>query len=152
MNKAILVGNLTRDPEVRTTASGVSCATFTVACQRRFANQQGVREADFINCVAWRQTADFVARYMTKGTKVAVDGTIQTRSYDAQDGSKRYVTEVVVDNIEFAGSRNDNARSRDDVPPPSAPPAGDFGGSFSGGANMNAGRGFTEVEDDELPF
>ena len=80
MNKAILVGNLARDPETRNTPSGVSCTTFTVACNRRFVNQQGVREADFINCVAWRQNADFVARYLTKGSKVAVEGSIQTRS------------------------------------------------------------------------
>jgi single-strand DNA-binding protein len=151
MNKAILVGNLTRDPEVRNTPSGVSCTTFTVACQRRFANQQGVREADFINCVAWRQTADFVARYFTKGSRIAVEGTIQTRSYDAQDGSKRYVTEIVVDNVEFAGGRNENSARGNDVPPPSAPPA-DMGMGFSGGAGQGASRGFTEVEDDELPF
>ena len=132
---------------MRTTASGVSCATFTVACNRRFVNQQGVREADFINCVAWRSTADFIGRYMTKGTKVAIDGTIQTRSYDAQDGTKRYVTEVVVDNIEFAGSRGEASRPRDEAPLPPVPPAGNPG-SGSG----SAPGGFTEVEDDELPF
>ena len=153
MNKAILIGNLARDPESRTTPSGVSCTTFTVACNRRFVNQQGVREADFINCVAWRQNADFVARYLTKGSKVAVEGSIQTRSYDAQDGSKRYVTEIVVDSVESVGSRGENSgRPREDVPPPAAPPAGDFGASFSGGASASAGKGFTEVEDDELPF
>ena len=132
---------------MRTTASGVSCATFTVACQRRFVNQQGVREADFINCVAWRSTADFIGRYMTKGTKVAVDGTIQTRSYDAQDGTKRYVTEVVVDNIEFAGSRGEASRPRDEAPLPPVPPAGN-----PGAGSGSAPGGFTEVEDDELPF
>ena len=151
MNKAILVGNLTRDPETRTTPSGVSCTTFTVACQRRFANQQGVREADFINCVAWRQTADFVARYFTKGSRIGVEGTIQTRSYDAQDGSKRYVTEVVVDNVEFVGSKGENNSRRDEVPFPTAAPA-DNGMGFSGGASQGMNRGFTEVEDDELPF
>lgn len=152
MNKAILVGNLTRDPESKQIPSGVSCATFTVACNRRYVNQQGVREADFINCVVWRQTADFVLRYLRKGTKVAVEGTIQTRTYDAQDGTKRYVTEVVVDNVELAGSRGDG-QSREDnaayVPPPE-PPA--TSGSFPGGAPQGASKGFTEVEDDELPF
>ena len=128
---------------MRTTASGVSCATFTVACNRRFVNQQGVREADFIICVAWRSTADFIGRYMTKGTKVAIDGTIQTRSYDAQDGTKRYVTEVVVDNIEFAGSRGEASRPRDEAPLPPVPP---------GAGSGSAPGGFTEVEDDELPF
>ena len=132
---------------MRTTASGFSCATFTVACNRRFVNQQGVREADFINCVAWRSTADFIGRYMTKGTKVAIDGTIQTRSYDAQDGTKRYVTEVVVDNIEFAGSRGEASRPRDEAPLPPVPPAGN-----PGAGSGSAPGGFTEVEDDELPF
>ena len=132
---------------MRTTASGVSCATFTVACNRRFVNQQGVRETDFINCVAWRSTADFIGRYMTKGTKVAIDGTIQTRSYDAQDGTKRYVTEVVVDNIEFAGSRGEASRPRDEAPLPPVPPAGN-----PGAGSGSAPGGFTEVEDDELPF
>ena len=151
MNKAILVGNLARDPELKTTASGVSFTNFTVACTRRFANQQGVREADFISCVAWRQQAEFVARYFTKGSRIGVEGTIQTRSYDAQDGSKRYVTEVVVDNVEFVGGRGENTGRRDDVPPPSDPPAS-VGMGFSGGANQGTSRGFTEVEDDELPF
>ncbi len=97
MNKVILVGNLTRDPEYRTTPSGAAVCNFSIAVQRRFANQQGVREADFINCVAWRQQADFVHRFFTKGRKIGVVGSIQTRTYDAQDGSTRYVTEVVCD-------------------------------------------------------
>ena len=118
-----------------------------MACNRRFVTQQGVREADFINCVAWRSTADFIGRYMTKGTKVAIDGTIQTRSYDAQDGTKRYVTEVVVDNIEFAGSRGEASRPRDEAPLPPVPPAGN-----PGAGSGSAPGGFTEVEDDELPF
>ena len=130
---------------MRTTASGVSCATFTVACNRRFVNQQGVREADFINCVAWRSTADFIGRYMTKGTKVAIDGTIQTRSYDAQDGTKRYVTEIIADNVEFLGSRDDAARGGDySAPAPAAAPAPR--------AAAPANAGFAEVDDDELPF
>ena len=145
MNKVILIGNLTRDPEAFTTQSGVSRSTFTVAVQRRFANAQGVREADFIPVVAWRQSADFVNRYLTKGSKVAVEGSMQVRSYDAQDGSKRYVTEVIADNIEALGSRDEGqgapARPRDNGPtPPPAAPAGP------------AMNDFTEVDDDELPF
>ena len=101
MNKALLIGNLTRDPEIRKTASGISACTFTLAINRRYANQQGVREADFIGVVAWRQLADLCVKYLEKGSKVAVVGTIQTRSYDAQDGSKRYVTEVVAEEVEF---------------------------------------------------
>ena len=92
MNKAILIGNLTRDPETMTTSSGITKCNFTVAVQRRFANAQGVREADFIPVVCWRQTAELCARYLSKGRKVAVEGSIQVRSYDAQDGTKRYVT------------------------------------------------------------
>lgn len=145
MNKVILIGRLAADPESRTTQSGISQCTFRLAVQRRFANQQGVREADFLTIVAWRQTADFCTRYLTKGRQVAVEGSIQVRSYDAQDGSKRYVTEIIADNVEFVGSREDGAaRPRtDNPPPPSEPPAG-----F---APANNGS-FTEVDDDELPF
>lgn len=144
MNKVIMIGNLANDPEGRTTQSGISQSTFRIAVQRRFANAQGVREADFFTVIAWRQTADFCNRYLTKGRKVAVEGSIQNRSYDAQDGSKRYVTEIIADSVEAVGGRDDGqgqARPRDNGPtPPPAPPAG---------PTMND---FTEVEDDELPF
>ena len=142
MNKAILIGNLTRDPETMTTSSGITKCNFTVACQRRFANAQGVREADFIPVVCWRQTAELCARYLSKGRKVAVEGTIQVRSYDAQDGTKRYVTEVVADSVEFLSSREDGGQREGGFSAPAAPaprqsaPAG----------------GFMEVDDDELPF
>ena len=141
MNKAILIGNLANDPESRTTSSGIAQCTFRLAVQRRFANQQGVREADFLQIVCWRQTAELCARYLSKGRKVAVEGSIQTRSYDAQDGTKRYVTEIVADNVEFLGSREDGGRQNFDAPAP-APRA-------SAPASNNA---FTEVDDDELPF
>ena len=100
MNKVILIGNLTADPELRKTANDISLCTFRIAVQRRFSNQQGVREADFINIVAWRQTADLCAKFLTKGRKVGVVGAIQTRTYDAQDGSKRTAFEVVADDVE----------------------------------------------------
>ena len=135
-----MIGNLASDPEPFTTQSGISRSTFRIAVQRRFANQQGVREADFFTVIAWRQTADFCNRYLSKGRKVAVEGSIQNRSYDAQDGSKRYVTEIIADNIEALGSREDGqARPRGDngpTPPPAGPAMNDF----------------TEVDDDELPF
>ena len=111
MNKVILIGRLTRDPEMRTTPSGVATTSFSIAVQRNYANAQGDREADFINCVAWRKQAENIAKYCTKGSQVAVDGRIQTRNYDAQDGTKRYTTDVVVDNFEFLGSRNDGANA-----------------------------------------
>jgi len=103
MNKAILIGRLTRDPEMRTTTSGINSTTFTVAVSRNYTSQSGERETDFINCVAWRKQAENIAKYCTKGTQVAVEGRIQTRSYDAQDGTKRYVTEIIADNVTFLG-------------------------------------------------
>ena len=108
MNKAILVGNLTRDPEMRTTPNGVSVTSFTVAVNRRYKSQDGQQQTDFINCVAWRGTAEFIAKYFTKGSRIGVVGTIQTRTYDDQNGNKRYVTEVVADEVEFAGSKTQN--------------------------------------------
>ena len=105
MNKVILIGRLTRDPELRTIASGNATTSFTVAVNRNFTNQNGEREADFINCVAWRKQAENVAKYCTKGSQVAVEGRIQTRNYDAQYGTKRYVTEVIADNVTFLSSR-----------------------------------------------
>lgn len=142
MNKVILIGNLASDPELRRTQSDIPVCTFRIAVQRRFANQQGVREADFIPIVVWRQTAELCARFLTKGRKCAVVGQLQTRSYDAQDGSKRYVTEVIADNVEFCDSRpSEGGHPRTDNPPPPPAPTGH---APSGG--------FTEVDDDELPF
>lgn len=105
MNKAILVGNLTRDPELRTTPNGVSTTSFTVAVNRRYKSQDGQQQTDFINCVAWRGTAEFIAKYFTKGSRIGVVGTIQTRSYEDQNGIRRYVTEVVCDEAEFVTSK-----------------------------------------------
>ncbi len=146
MNKVILIGNLANDPEARTTQSGISQSTFRLAVQRRFANQQGVREADFIPIVAWRQNADFCNRYLSKGSKVAVEGSMQVRSYDAQDGTKRYVTEVIADSVESVGSRNDGGQrgyNNAGDPGPTPPPAP---------RSQPASNDFTEVDDDELPF
>ena len=111
MNKVILIGRLARDPEMRTTPSGVATTSFTIAVQRNYANAQGDREADFINCVAWRKQAENIAKYCTKGSQVSVEGRIQTRNYDAQDGTKRYVTEVIADNVSFLGGRSTSSES-----------------------------------------
>ena len=100
MNKVILIGNLTKDPELTTTNNGIEVCKFTVAVQRKFKNKDGEYEADFINCVAWRKTAEFVNQYFSKGKKIACVGSIQTRTYEAQDGGTRYVTEVVADEVE----------------------------------------------------
>lgn len=106
MNKCVVIGNLTKDPDVRATGNGVSVCTFTVAVQRRIKNQSGEREADFLPVVCWRGLADICGKYLNKGSKVGVCGAIQTRSYDAQDGTKRYVTEIIADEVEFLGTRH----------------------------------------------
>ena len=109
MNKVILIGRLTRDPELRTTAGNLSVATFSLAVSRPYSPQNGGDSgADFINCVVWRRQAENLAKYCHKGSQIAVEGRIQTRNYTAQDGTRRYVTEVLVDNLTFLGSRSDN--------------------------------------------
>lgn len=108
MNKAILVGRLTADPNYRKTQSGISQCSFSVAIDRPYSGPNGEKQTDFINCVAWRQSADFIHNYITKGRLVAVDGTIQTRSYDDQNGQKRYVTEVIVERIKPLTSANNS--------------------------------------------
>lgn len=108
MNKAIIVGNLVKNPEQRSTANGTAVTSFTVAVRRRYKDADGNYQADFINCVAWRSTAEFVAKHFTKGSRIGVAGTIQTRTYDDQNGVRRYVTEVVVDEAEFVTSKAQN--------------------------------------------
>lgn len=153
MNRWVGVGHLAKDPEYEQTQSGVARCRFTIACQRRFTNAQGVREADFINCVAWRQTADFVWKYFKKGNRIAVEGSIQVRSYDAQDGSKRWVTEINVDNVEFAGSKKESGQHAP-YGAPAAPPAPQPQQPMNEQQRMDfyQENGFTEVDDDELPF
>ena len=125
MNKAILVGNLTRDPEQRTTSSGVAVTTFTVAVNRRYKAQDGTTPTDFINCVAWRSTAEFIAKYFTKGSKIGIVGSMQSRSYDDANGVRKYVTEVVVDDAEFVTSKSQNSGAgRDDFGFGDPPPTG----------------------------
>ena len=105
MNKAILMGRLTADPELRTTQSNISVCSFTLAVDRRFKNQSGERETDFIPIVAWRQTAEFVARYFGKGARIALVGSIQPRSWDDDNGVRHYRTEVIADEVYFADSK-----------------------------------------------
>ena len=109
MNKVVLIGRLTRDPELRYTTSNIPSATFSLAVNRPFQSQNGTREADFINIVMWRKTAETAKKYLTKGSLIAVDGRIQTRNYDGQDGKKVYVTEVVADNFEFLETKAQRA-------------------------------------------
>src|SRR5574344_1635948 len=105
MNRAIIIGRLTKDPEMRTTPSGVATTNFTVAVSRNYTTANGERETDFLNCIAWRKQAENIAKYCQKGSQVAVEGRIQTRNYDAQDGTKRYVTEIIADNVTFLGTK-----------------------------------------------
>lgn len=106
MNKCILIGNLTKDPEISTTSNGVSVCRFTLAVTRRYSNSEGERDTDFINIVAWRSLAENCHKFIKKGSKVAVVGNIQSRSYDATDGTKRYVTEIVAEEVEFLTTKN----------------------------------------------
>lgn len=153
MNKVILIGNLANDPEPFTTQSGISRSTFRIAVQRRFANAQGVREADFLTVVAWRQTADFCNRYLTKGRKVALEGSIQVRSYDAQDGTKRWVTEIIAENVEALGSRQDGGGEQGQPAGGQENRNGTVPGIMQPPKNQQTSmEDFTEVDDDELPF
>lgn len=106
LNRVVLVGRLTRDPDLRYTPSGVAVANFNIAVNRPFSNQHGEREADFINCVAWRRQAENLANFMKKGSLIGVDGRLQTRRYEDQDGKMVYVTEVVADSVQFLEPRS----------------------------------------------
>jgi len=142
MNKICLVGNLTNDPELRSTGSGISVCTFSIAVNRRFANQQGEREADFIPVVAWRGLADNCARYLARGRKVAVTGALQTRRYEDKEGKKRTAFEVVADDVEFLSPRDASS---------SAPSMPAHSGARMAGSFEDV-TGFTEMDDTNLPF
>lgn len=130
MNKVILIGRLVADPEIRYTQSGKAVASYRLAVDRPF-KQDGQQEADFINCVAWGKTGEFAGNYLRKGTKIAVEGRIQTGSYE-KDGVKHYTTDIVVDRNEFCESRSSGQAAT---------------------ANSNAGQAFTDMDDDgDLPF
>lgn len=105
MNKVILMGRLTRDPELQQTPQGTQVCRFSIAVNRRFA-KEGQQQTDFINCTAWRQQAEFISKWFAKGSMIAVVGNIQTRSWDGQDGKKQFATDVVVDEVYFTGSKN----------------------------------------------
>ena len=108
MNKVMLTGRLTKDPEFTTTVNGISVCRFSLAVDRKFTNENGEKEADFINIVVWRGLAENCNKYLRKGNKVGIVGSIQTRTYDAQDGSKRYATEVIAEDVEFLSQKTEN--------------------------------------------
>ncbi len=141
MNKITLIGNLTHDPETRSTPNGVTVCTFTIAVNRRFASQGGDRQTDFFRINAWRQLGETCSRYLAKGRKVAVIGELQARQFEAKDGTTRMSLDVSADEVEFLSPRNseDGAGSGYSAPRPQ-PAAQDLSG------------GFTDINSDELPF
>ncbi|RHW48980.1 single-stranded DNA-binding protein [Lactobacillus bombicola] len=155
INRVVLVGRLTRDPELKTTQSGLSVATFTLAVNRQYTNAQGERGADFISCVIWRKAAENFCNFTSKGSLVGIDGRIQTRTYDNKEGQKVYVTEVVVDNFSLLESKKDRQNNAN---------MGNNGGYNNNGNNSTsnnrnaqqdpfAGSGDTiDITDDDLPF
>lgn len=135
MNKWEGIGYLAADPTHQYTKGGKPVCTFRIGVTRRFTNAQGVRESDFFPVVAWGKLADIAARYLSKGSRVCIVGTLQTRSYDAQDGTKRYVTEVIAEEIEFLSGAKEQG-----------------GGDTVSQAQAAFGAEFVQVDDDELPF
>jgi len=155
MNKVLLVGRLTRDPELRTTPSGMAVTRFTIAVSQNFTNKNGERGADFINCSAWGRQADNISKYCRKGTLVSAEGRIRTGSYDAQDGSKRYTTEVVCDTVNFLSTKSSGSEGsiRDDF----APVDNDFASTNIETADLTEDpfKSFGEeitLSSDDLPF
>jgi single-strand DNA-binding protein len=148
MNKVILMGNLTRDPEMRTTQSNIPVCTFTLAVERRYKTASGERPTDFINVVAWRQQAEFVSRYFHKGSRMVLVGSLQTRSYDDKDGNKRTATEVIADEIYFGDTRKASQGGYEPAPQSGA-------GAVPAGPSAPVGQdGFFPSPDDDtsLPF
>lgn len=136
LNRVVLIGRLTKDPELRYTPSGVAVASFTLAVDRNFKNANGEREADFIPCVVYRQLAELCANYLAKGRVAAVDGRLQIRTYDTQDGQRRWVTEVVAENVRFLSPRE----------------GGNSGHSSSSSASEVGTYGHEVSLDDDIPF
>ena len=142
MNKVILMGRLTKDVEMRQTPNGVSLARFSIAVTRRFKNSNGEYDADFINCIAWRKTGEFIARYFQKGSMMAVVGSIQTRSWDGNDGKKQYATEVIVDEVYFTGSKAESSTGGNT----------DLSDSGLDDLNSQYGEDFATIGEEDLPF
>ena len=150
LNHIVLMGRLTRDPELRRTGSGVAVASFTLAVDRDYAAQGAEKETDFVDIVAWRNTAEFVSRYFTKGRMAIVSGRLQIRNWTDKDGNKRRSAEVVADNVYFGDSRRDAAEGGYSAPSYGAP----AGGRASAPAASSSFSDFAEIgeEDGDLPF
>lgn len=145
INRVVLVGRLTRDVELRYTTSGAAVGSFTLAVNRQFTNASGEREADFINCVIWRKSAENFSNFTSKGSLVAVEGRLQTRNYENQQGQRVYVTEVVVDNFSLLESRAESEQRRN------ATGGAANNGNFNGGQNMG-NQGFQNNAQTQNPF
>lgn len=143
-NRVVLVGRLARDADMRSTQSGITVAMFTLAVNRNFKTKNGEQQADFISCVAWRKTAEVIQQYTRKGSQIAVDGSLQTRTYDNKQGTKVYVTEVNVEQITLLGSKNDSGGQRQ----------GYQSKQQNNGAQdpFNVPRDSIDISDDDLPF
>lgn len=140
MNRVVLVGRLTKDPDLRYTPNGVPVATFTLAVNRAFTNQQGEREADFINCQVWRKPAENAANYLKKGSLAGVDGRIQTRNFEGQDGKRVYITEVVAESVQFLETKKSEGQNQNrQQNTQSQDPFANSGGQI-------------DISDDDLPF
>nr|DAK63680.1 MAG TPA: Single strand binding protein [Caudoviricetes sp.] len=142
LNRVVLVGRLTKDPEFRTTPSGVEVSTFTLAVNRTFTNAQGEREADFINVVVFRKQAKNVNDYLSKGSLAGVDGRIQSRNYENKEGQRVFVTEVVADSVQFMDSKGSNQQNNQSQQQ----------GQASAGNNPFANDNNANIDDDDLPF
>ena len=151
INRVVLVGRLTRDPELKRTANGAAVASFILAVNRQFTNSQGEREADFINCVIWRKAAENFAKLVHKGSLVGIDGRLQTRNYENKQGNRVYVTEVVADNFSLLESRKDNSNNNTNS---NQSPSN----HQSNNSNNNMSDPFADnskpmdISDDDLPF
>lgn len=151
MNKVFLIGNLTKDPEMRSTQSGVAVCNFSIAVNRRFRNAQtGQQETDFLNVIAWRQLAELCNKYLAKGRKVAVTGSIQTRTYVVKDGSKRTAWDIVANEVEFL-SQNQQSSTQSAPGAYTTAASKDSGTAYAPQPHNDFG-GFTQVDDEELPF
>ena len=155
MNKAILIGRLTKDPELRSTSTGRNVCQFSIAVNRTYTNASGEREADFINCVVWDKQAENLAKYQKKGNQIAVEGRIQTRNYDGQDGKKVYVTEILASNISFLDAKNatgGNTLSNLPEPPMAEEAAGPVETVSVENDPFEAFGDSVEISDNDLPF
>ena len=157
MNKAILIGRLTKDPELRTTPTGRNVCQFSVAVSRNFTNANGEREADFINCVVWDKQAENLVKYQKKGNQIAVEGRIQTRNYDDKDGKKVYVTEILASNISFLDSKGTGATGNTSFNNFPEPPMGDTSSNNMETVSVDkdpfeAFGDSIEISDNDLPF